>query len=249
MPGGEPIQAAVRERSGLWLLFDAALQDVLEPGIFEPEELRRRNWVQAVSRAGRGQAIFFQPPGEGVEEWVLRHYLRGGALGRLLGDRYFWTGLERSRPWREWHYTACLYQEGLPVPRPVAARVQRHGLSYCGDLITVRIPGAVSLDDLLGRDGVSESVWRAIGACIRRFHDAGHWHADLNSRNILVDSRDDVWIIDWDRGRKRPQQFLNWRQSNLDRLKRDLEKRLRLRRHWAYSEASFQALVLGYETG
>jgi 3-deoxy-D-manno-octulosonic acid kinase len=29
-------------------------------------------------------------------------------------------------------------------------------------------------------------LWRATGACIRRFHEEGVVHADLNARNILI---------------------------------------------------------------
>ena len=45
---------------------------------------------------------------------------------------------------------------------------------------------------------------RAVGAAIRRFHDAGGEHADLQVKNLLIDERDgrsEVLLIDLDRAR------------------------------------------------
>lgn len=241
------------------VLYDTALAQPPAPWWFEGAELARRGLVTGRG-GGRGSVVFFRAP-EGLQDragrpldpaagespqWVLRHYLRGGSIARALGDRYLWQGLRETRPWQEWHYTARLYDEGLPVPRPVAARVVRLGPTYSADLITWRVPGARSLDEHLGEDGVSEAAWRAVGGCIRRFHDAGHWHPDLNSRNILIDPEGEIWIIDWDRGEHRPDAATDWRRANLQRLKRDLEKRLRIRERWVYSEGCFSALLAGY---
>ena len=69
---------------------------------------------------GRGTVWFVR---QAACEWVLRHYRRGGWLGPWLGDRYLWLGPGRTRAAREWRLLAVLYGRGLPVPRPVAARI------------------------------------------------------------------------------------------------------------------------------
>ena len=48
---------------------------------------------------GRGASLFLDA-GEGVE-WVLRPYRRGGLIARASATRYLWTGLERTRAFRE----------------------------------------------------------------------------------------------------------------------------------------------------
>lgn len=247
-PGRLSVEGRHWRRGRVRVLFDAALPASPEPWWFDLSGLESRGLVTGRG-GGRGSVVFFRSPLENGEEWVLRHYMRGGTIARALGDRYLWQGLDDTRPWREWFYTARLFDEGLPVPRPVAGRAVRLGPLYAADLITVRVPGARSLDENLGEAGVPDATWHAVGACIRRFHNAGHWHPDLNSRNILVAPEGTVSIIDWDRGRYRAGTDGDWREANLQRLRRDLEKRLRIRERWVYTDACFAQLRAGYEAG
>jgi 3-deoxy-D-manno-octulosonic acid kinase len=62
-----------------------------------------------------------------------------------------------------------------------------------------------------------------VGRCLRRFHDAGVQHADLNSDNIMLDGDGGTWVLDFDRGRLREPG--SWRERVLDRLARSLAKR------------------------
>jgi tRNA A-37 threonylcarbamoyl transferase component Bud32 len=69
-----------------------------------------------------------------------------------------------------------------------------------------------------------ESAARAI----RRFHDAGGWHADLHAGNLLVRDRDgalDVLVIDLDRARVQDRVDARARMAQLMRLYRSLVKR------------------------
>ncbi len=211
-----------------FILYDAALLDHADDGLFAPGG-------DAAGAGGRGSAWL-----AGGGEWVLRHYRRGGFAARFSDDVYLWTGLERSRPWREWRLLDLLYKEGLPVPQPVAARVVRAGLGYRGDLLTRRIRDTVSLAERLAAGSVP---WRAIGACLRRFHDAGVWHADLNAHNLLLDSVDRVYLIDFDRGEQR-EPARGWQLGNLARLHRSLAKLLP-----AVPELGWTELMDGYRAG
>ncbi|HKV97368.1 MAG TPA: 3-deoxy-D-manno-octulosonic acid kinase [Gammaproteobacteria bacterium] len=156
-------------------------------------------------------------------DWVLRHYRRGGWAAKLSTDYYAWTGLERSRPWREWRLLYSLYREGLPVPQPLAAQVRRHGFLYRGDLITRRIPDTRSLANRLQTSGIEGLPWSAIGACLQRFHAAGVQHADLNAHNILLDDHERVFLIDFDKSLRRTPAAA-WQHANLRRLRRSLRK-------------------------
>jgi 3-deoxy-D-manno-octulosonic acid kinase len=69
---------------------------------------------------------------------------------------------------------------------------------------------------------MDDARWAAIGRCLRRFHDLGIHHADLNAQNILFDPDGKVWILDFDRGRERTPGA--WRESVLGRLARSLAK-------------------------
>lgn len=172
---------------------------------------------------GRGASLFLAPGGSAGEvQWVLRPYRRGGLAARLSAARYLWTGLARTRAFRELRLTAELHARGLPVPRPVAAGVTRHCLTYEAALLTVRIPGARALAELLERGEADEALLAAVGAVLRRFHDAGLDHVDLNARNLLIDDAGTPWLIDLDRCRLRAPGA--WRSANLSRLERSLAK-------------------------
>ncbi|MEY4762513.1 MAG: hypothetical protein RLZZ200_2369 [Pseudomonadota bacterium] len=168
---------------------------------------------------GRGTTWILQ---DASRRLVLRHYRRGGLVAGLVGDRYIWAGEEATRPFRELRLLQALRTAGLPVPEPVAARYIRQGLGYRADILTVYLEGTESFAQRL-RDGrMQPADWQAIGSCLRRFHDAGACHADLNAHNVLFDTPGRVHLIDFDRGRLRAPGL--WRDANLVRLRRSIEK-------------------------
>jgi 3-deoxy-D-manno-octulosonic acid kinase len=225
------------------ILFDTGSGAEAHPRWFE------LTWWEAQGQAvpasaGRGPTWFVGAPGA---QWVLRHYHRGGAIGRWVADRYLWLGLERARPFVEFRLTQRLAALGLPVPRPVAARVLHAGPTYTGDLITERIPGAKPFSALLEAAPVPVTAWRAIGRCIRRFHDHGAYHADLSAGNIMIDGAERVFLIDFDRGGLRASGA--WRAANLSRLKRSLTKISRDLPPDRFRLADWTALQDGYDAG
>ncbi|TFH87584.1 3-deoxy-D-manno-octulosonic acid kinase [Billgrantia azerbaijanica] len=199
-------------------VWDADAAPQIGPGLFDPDAWRRKGLVVGEA-PGRGASLFLDA---GDAQWVLRPYRRGGMIARLSERRYLWTGDSRTRAFRELRLTATLHERGLPVPRPVAAGVTRHGPTYEAALLTVRIPGARALAELLAAGEADEALLHRVGATIRRFHDAGLDHVDLNARNLLVDPVGRVWLIDLDRCRlRRPGR---WHERNLARLARSLAK-------------------------
>jgi len=195
------------------ILYDDTLLDQAQPALFTPPA------SAASAVGGRGSAWILT---HGRDEWVLRHYRRGGLPGRFIHDHYLWTGLEATRAWREWCLLHSLYKEGLPVPQPVAAQVLRDGFLYRADLITRRIPDASSMAERLVAGGESRIPWDEAGRTLRRFHDAGVCHADLNLHNLLLDAQLRVYLIDFDRGTRRAAGA--WKGANLARLRRSLDK-------------------------
>ena len=191
----------------------------LSTALFESDYWQAQGLVVGEA-PGRGSSLFLQARDH--EQWVLRPYQRGGLIAKVSKQRYVWLGAERTRAFREVRLTAALYEQGLPVPRPVACCVTRFGLTYEAALLTVRIPGARALASLLSAEEADEALLMRVGAMIKRFHQAGLDHVDLNARNILVDEAGKPWLIDLDRCRLRPQG--KWQASNLQRLERSVVK-------------------------
>ena len=109
-----------RVSGGGWgLVFDPALVPVPGPDLLDPATWSGR--VAGHTGRGRGGVIFVETD---AGEWALRHYRRGGLVGRVIDDRYLFAGANRTRGFREWRMLAALHRHGLPVPRPVAASVR-----------------------------------------------------------------------------------------------------------------------------
>lgn len=215
---------ALRQKNNLILhdadsLCDAPETHQMEPDLFTSNYWRERGRIVGEA-PGRGSSLFVQATP--TEQWVLRPYRRGGMAAKLSEKRYLWTGAERTRAFRELRLTAALFEQGLPVPCPVASSVTRYGITYEATLITVRIAGARALAELLVNDLADNALLQRVGAMIKRFHQAGLDHVDLNARNILVDSRGKPWLIDLDRCRVRTSG--KWQLANLERLERSINK-------------------------
>jgi len=214
-------------------------QDAQE-ALFDPEFWRRRGELLEV-RGGRGSAWFVMA---GARGWVLRHYRRGGFIARFSRDRYVWAGEKKVRAFAEWRLLELLWQCGLSVPKPIAARYQRSGMWYRCDLIMQRIADAKPLSAVLAQGAMSEMKWRAAGAAVAELHRAGVDHADLNAHNILLDAGGSVSVIDFDRGRLRTQG--PWPSRNLQRLRRSLTKISGALESCGFSDTTWDWLMTGY---
>ncbi len=193
---------------------------------------------------GRGCALVFQDRGL---ELVLKQYRRGGLFRRLVRDSYAYTGLERTRMWREFKLLAAMRELDLPVPQPVAARCQRiSALSYRGDLITQCIPKAQTLAEYISKAPLDKPAWLAIGCTLARFHKHNVYHADLNANNIMLDEQLRVYLIDFDKGEIREEQKKEWTQSNVQRLLRSLNKLKSNSPEFHFSPGDWEKLREGY---
>lgn len=219
---------AISLRDGAGIVFDPARLPQA-PSTARLFELEAWPQVTPVLGGGRGSAWFV---GSGSHQAVLRHYRRGGLFARLLGDWYPWHGAERTRSFAEFQLLAEMADQGLPVPAPLAARYQRDGAGYRADILIQRVAGAVPLAALL-RNDLHAAPWEQVGATIALFHKAGIDHADLNVNNVLVDGPGNVWLIDFDRSRRRAPSR-HWRYANLRRLRRSIDKLLD---RYQYSDA------------
>ncbi|HTY93345.1 MAG TPA: 3-deoxy-D-manno-octulosonic acid kinase [Steroidobacteraceae bacterium] len=251
MSGSWPLGSEVRRKvvTGGAMLYDASRAGNLSTEAFDPALLARRGQVTGEAR-GRGTTWFLAVQNQA---WVLRHYRRGGLVSSLSRDRYWWQGEQRTRPFAEWQLTYHLHRAGLPVPAPIAAQYRKQGLVYCGDIITERLPQVRSLAEALDAAPLSVLTWIAIGRCLRRFHDLGVCHADLNAHNVLIgpnagqsDSpQEGIYLIDFDRGSLRKSGF--WKDANLVRLRRSLEKITWGLPGERFSEDDWYGLLDGYQ--
>jgi len=209
---------------------------------------------EQITLSGRGQAWFIEMPDQSM---VLRSYQRGGLISKFNQQTYIGWSAENSRAYKEWRLLLHLTQLGLPVPRPIAASFCRWPFRfiplYRAHILLQRIPNVQTLDHLLAKSTVGAEVWKRVGACIRQFHDQGVYHADLNANNILLDSQQTVYLIDFDKSEIRQDkqsvspQKTQWKLDNLQRLKRSLLKQQGLHEGYNFNELNWNALMAAYE--
>ncbi len=136
---------------------------------------------------------------EGVGAVVLKHYRRGGWLGRIVKQHYLGFGQNRAR--REFELLHLAAASGVNVPHAVA-------YAYCGRLfyrawlITGEISQPISLIQLSQKDSVTTAeVMKWVGHQISQLIQNRIWHVDLHPGNVIVDQAGKVFLLDFDRGK------------------------------------------------
>nr|WP_319555503.1 3-deoxy-D-manno-octulosonic acid kinase [uncultured Vibrio sp.] len=220
--------------------YDESLVSEPEKALFDIEYWQSQNAVVG-SATGRGTTWFVQLD---TMQAALRHYQRGGLFGKLVKDNYWFSGWEKTRSVQEFQLLLMLTEAGVNVPKPIAARAVKTGLTYQADLLSERIPNAKDLVSVLQEQSLSAAMYQQIGQEIAKMHNAGVNHTDLNIHNILIDADEKVWIIDFDKCYQ--QAGSGWQKNNLDRLLRSFSKEQRKRAiHW--QEDEFNHLLAGYK--
>ncbi|MDJ0700244.1 MAG: 3-deoxy-D-manno-octulosonic acid kinase [Woeseiaceae bacterium] len=223
------------------ILYDKAVINQITPQHFTPQGWPHSEPVSGSLRsAGRGNTMYV---GNVPRQFVLRHYMRGGLVGKFNRDAYWFKGEDQTRPFLEWRILAKMADNGLRVPRPAAARYVRRGLFYTADIVTVRIPDVVPLSQHI-EEARDAEFWTLLGASVHQFHEAGVYHADMNAYNLQIDANERLWMLDFDRGRLR--QAGAWKQETLNRLHRSLQKIRSLNPRLHYGEPDWEAFLQGY---
>lgn len=194
---------------------------------------------------GRGITWFLHTNEELGMDCVRRHYYRGGLFGKLVKDRYLFTGLTRTRAAQEFQLLQKMQQWGLPVPRPIAFRIQRKFGTYQADILLEKMAKTQDLSHYLQQQPLDNFAYQQIGQLIRKLHQHQVHHSDLNIHNILRDENGKFWLIDFDKCRI--QSGEKWKADNLARLLRSFQKeqqRLGIR----FEPQNWEALLVGYES-
>lgn len=196
---------------------DRALLDVLTPSQkSDPETLLQRQGRE-VAHSKRNLTVRTRVKGGAL--WVKR-FRPASPVDRLV---------YAARPGKAvyaWNAAMALLENGFDTPRP------RVGLRRAGRLGGAA--GIIGFDEAAGYTTLREvldgepgaraelgSVMRALGSCLRRFHDLGFRHRDLRTRNILAAPNGDGWsfcFLDLNRLRVQPPLTTTQRLREVERL-------------------------------
>ncbi len=185
---------------------------------------------------------------------LVRPFTHGGLLRFVTGRRF----RDADRPFLELALSLWLAEHGVDTP-PVAAARSRSANGFFHELAlaTRRIAGARDLESWIVdvRAGRKERaslrpVLRAFGALVARLHTLDFVHADLTTKNVLVEPRADdtprLWLLDLDRSRFESPLTEATRRANLGRLWRFVDRRER-RDARALTNADVMRFLAAYE--
>lgn len=230
--GDVPRAYAVHRVGSTWLVFDRAhLNSLVELRLADPKT--REQLFAGAPQRGRGAA-----PTVALSDgtrMVLRRYQHGGLLAALTGPLF----LGPQRPLQELRVTARAEDSGAPVPHVLCLVLWPIAGPFWSAMIGTREEQRA--DDLLraiqtrverGEERGLVALARKVGSAIRKLHDAGVEHRDLQLRNILVaptpaaphESR--IVVVDLDRAVFHPLGLVpvGRRARNLGRLARSAFK-------------------------
>lgn len=230
------------QSGNIYALYDSSLLPS-----FSTKQLSADYWQeqQAIigTAQGRGTTYFIKHQ---QHQWVLRHYYRGGLIGKFNKDLYFFSTLEHTRAFKEFNLLKLMRGLDLPVPDPVACRVVKSGCLYRADLLTTRIEESQDLVAILENGALNNATWGNIGKVIKRFHQHGIYHHDLNAHNILLSDDGIISVIDFDRGEQRANNNKQWQQANIARLLRSFNKEKGKLAQFYWSDDNWQQFMQGY---
>jgi len=167
----------------------------------------------------------------GAVRAVVRHARRGGLVRRLSQDRFL-NQVPRFR--REIAMADELRAAGIATPAVLAGVAYAAGIAHTADVATERVDGLDLAAIFFGENPPSgiarDEVWKTVGQLVRRLHDAGFVHPDLQLRNVLVDlpvrpsDRPTASLLDVDTVKKARLRPVMAKQANLVRFFRSWAK-------------------------
>ncbi len=133
----------------------------------------------------------------GIGPVAIKHYARGGLLGRFIAHHYLRVGASRSQ--REFQLLNMASELEIRVPEPIAY-VYTRGLAYRAWLITRRIMNYRSLASIdCESDQQFPAIMNELATQVEKLIQNKIFHIDLHPGNVLIDSSEAVFLIDFDK--------------------------------------------------
>ncbi len=169
-----------------------------------------------------GRSLVHKTHLEDIGPVVVKTYFRGGLLRHLVKKSYVKWGKPRCQ--REYELLQKVRSLGVRVPEPIAFAF-KGGLIYKGWLVTREILEIQTLATLSILDAdraveVMEDIISQISTLIRH----RILHVDLHPGNVLVDQKNAVFFVDFDKGHEYLKDEAQLRRRYFSRWERAVKK-------------------------
>ena len=204
---------------------------------FDRNEILKAKYHE--TRGGRGATILYCKDNLNL---VLRGYKRGGFVGKFLSDKFFKFESHCHRSIDEFCLLSQMISLDLPVPKPIIAKQTSYCSYYRHEIVILRKDNYQDLSYIIKDRELTDEELIAIGKCISKFFKAGVLHTDLNIRNILINDKNEVCLIDFDKCFIKPNLSKEQEQQMLSRLLRSFKKEV-LKRNAHFNEICFEKII------
>ncbi len=199
----------------------------LRQGIEDFETFLKKN--RQSSNYLQGRVLHPSVPIRDGKRMVIRQYFHGGLFRSFTRSLYLFG----SRSFQELALTEEVRFSGISTVQPIAA-IHRFIIRplYQAYLLSLEIPDAKDLIRYFNEIGphpsreniiLKRKTIRSAGLLLRKFHQSGFFHGDLQLKNILL-AGDQLFLIDFDRSYRKTNLSVKERMNNLLRLNRSAEK-------------------------
>ena len=159
---------------------------------------------------------------DGIGSVVIKYYRRGGLMRYIIKQRYLKLGKTRAQ--HEFGLLQTVSNLGINIPEPIAY-AHRGRLLYRAWLITREIKQPLSLARLsLTDEKRARRVMKSVISQISRLIDHNLLHVDLHPGNVVVDQKDRVFLVDFDKGHVYHRNKTKLRNRYINRWQRAVSK-------------------------
>lgn len=144
---------------------------------------------------GRGETYEIELEGR---RFILKNYIRGGLISKISHDKYLFDSMASTRSVKEYNFLYILFKKGLPVPKPAALKVIKNKFTYTASLITCKIQNNGTLHDFIMNKKMNLDLWNSLELTLEKFYNENVYHSDLNSKNIIIDQKNNFYLVDFD---------------------------------------------------
>ena len=206
------------KNKNVYIQYDSNVFKNFSSQLFNIDYISKEGLIKSVM-GGRGKAIEFEYEGK---KYFLKHYIRGGFVKKLSYDKYIFNSLSSARSVKEYNFLNNMNSKGLPVPKAAALKVANGRFTYMADLITCKIENEGTLFDFVKNNKMNIDLWNKLSITLEKFCNENVYHSDLNSKNIIIDKDNNIFLLDFDNSYF----FYNKKLFNksLTRLERSLKK-------------------------
>jgi 3-deoxy-D-manno-octulosonic acid kinase len=146
---------------------------------------------------GRSSVVFEEISDLG--SMVIKHYRRGGLIRCIIKQSYFKWGKTRGQ--KEYELLQKARSLGISTPEPIAFAYHGH-IFYHAWLVTREIKQHKTLAKLsLSNEKRTRFIMENVIEQVSKLIKNKILHVDLHPGNVIVDNRDRVYILDFDKGR------------------------------------------------